>query len=287
MNLNIPSLPFDKNQIQNDLDYILQKAPRIDKLMSLKLAFSCIDMTTLNATDTTINVAGIAQKTNAFKDKFPDIPNLAAICIFPNLVSTVWENLAAPDVKIASVAGGFPSSMTYLELKVEEAKMAVINGADEIDIVFPLWAFYSNDYFYCYEEIKTIKKTIGDIPLKVILESGVLADPVKIWNASFISLEAGADFIKTSTGKMGEGATKEAAYVICMAVKWWQKNSGEKRGVKVAGGISDSSQVMEYLSIVNEILGEEWLDKNLFRIGASKLANNLLSNILYEKIEYF
>lgn len=287
MDLKIPSFHFNNNQIQDYLNKILQKGPEMEKLYSLKLAFSCIDMTTLNATDTTGKVAEIAQKANFFPEKFPGLPNLAAICVFPNLVSTVREILAAPNVKIASVAGGFPSSMTYLKLKVEEARMAVVNGADEIDIVFPLWAFYSKDYLYCYKEVREIKKTIGDIPLKVILESGVLVDPGKIWDASIISLEAGADFIKTSTGKQGEGATVEAAFVMCMAVKWWYEKRKEKRGFKVAGGISDSGQVLEYLSIVNEILGEEWMDKNLFRIGTSKLANNLLSDIQGRRVGYF
>jgi deoxyribose-phosphate aldolase len=199
----------------------------------------------------------------------------------------VRENLAVEEVKVAAVAGGFPSSMTFPELKTEEARMAVLNGADEIDIVLPLWAFLEENYEYCRREIESIKKSIGDTCLKVILESGVLSEPDKIWKASILSLEAGADFIKTSTGKMPVAATPEAAVVMCRAILYFYEVTGSKRGFKAAGGITTPEEAMVYVSVVKEILGESWLEKDFFRIGASRLANQLLSAILGQKITHF
>jgi deoxyribose-phosphate aldolase len=177
--------------------------------------------------------------------------------------------------------------MTFKSVKAEEARLAVLQGADEIDIVLPLWAFLEGNFEYCLEEIKTVKNAIGETHLKVIIESGILADPVKIWQASLLSLHAGADFIKTSTGKMPVSATPEAAVIMCRALKYWYESTGEKRGFKPAGGISQPEDALLYLTIARNILGVEWVHNQHFRIGASRLANHLLSDILDRPINHF
>ena len=250
-------------------------------------AFTFIDLTTLNPTDTVSHVAAFTHKVNAFGREFPGIDPVAAICVYPNMAQVVRENLAIAEVRIAAVAGGFPSSMTFPELKAEEAREAVIRGAGEIDIVLPLWAFLEENYDTCHREIVMIKQAIGDAHLKVILESGVLADPEKIWRASWLSLEAGADFIKTSTGKMPVSATPEAAIIMCHALKYWHETTGMKKGFKPAGGISTAADAMVYMTIVEDILGSEWLSNTLFRIGASRLANDLLEKITGQTTAYF
>ncbi len=253
----------------------------------VRLALSCIDLTTLNATDTISSVSSFVHRVNSFGHEFPGFPDVAAICVYPNMVPTVSETLARENVRIASVAGGFPSSMTFPEIKAEEARQAVISGADEIDIVLPLWAFLDGNPKACSAEITSIKNAIGDAHLKVILESGVLAEPEKIWNASVLALTAGADFIKTSTGKLSPAATPEAAFVMCKALGWWYEKTGEKRGFKPAGGIVETGDALLYLNIVRETLGNEWLNNQLFRIGASRLANNLLSALLNKEIRHY
>ncbi len=286
--MNYPAINFDPQELPAlTVKYREMVASGLPGSESLKRAFSCIDLTTLNATDTVSVVAVFTQKVNSFRLEFPGLPNVAAICVYPNMASVVRENLADGHVKVAAVAGGFPSSMTFLPLKEEEARLAVINGAEEIDIVLPLWAFLEDNFDYCIKEIKAIKTAIGDAHLKVILETGAISDPVSIWKASLLSLEAGADFIKTSTGKMPVAATPEAAIVMCNALKYWYGKTGEKRGFKPAGGIVSSTDAMVYLAIVKDILGEEWLNNQLFRIGASRLANNLLSDILGLQVSHF
>ncbi len=252
-----------------------------------ELAFSCIDLTTLNSTDTVSHVKAFTERVNDFENDYPSLSNVAAICVYPNMVRTVKENLNDDNVNIAAVAGGFPGSMSFIEVKVKEARMAVDYGADEIDIVLPLWAFMDGNDLICREEVATIKQAIGDAHLKVILETGAIAEPEQIRHASFLAMEAGADFIKTSTGKITLAATPEAAMEMCLAIKDYHKKTGKKIGFKPAGGISTSEDAILYLTIVKEILGEEWMTPSLFRIGASRLANNLLSDILDEKVKYF
>ena len=285
--MNIPNIPFTNEELTKKLHEINDKASKNTTIEKLKLAFSCIDLTTLNSTDTITHVSEFTRKVNQFSSEYPDMPNVGAICVYPNMVASVKETLGIEHVQIAAVAGGFPSSMTFESIKGQEAVLAVEAGADEIDIVLPLWAFLDGNQEYCFEEIKAIKPAIGNAHLKVILESGILADPEKIWQASILSLQAGADFIKTSTGKMPVAATPEAAFVMCSALKWWCETQNEKRGFKPAGGISTAEEAMLYLTIVEEILGEEWMNNKLFRIGASRLANNLLSEICNEDVKFF
>lgn len=273
--------------IQAELAAIKAKAETYNNGAMLQLAFSCIDLTTLNPTDTVSHVKAFTQRVNDFTNDYPTLPNVAAICVHPNMVRSVKEVLNVDSVNITAVAGGFPGSMTFIDIKVKEAAMAVDFGANEIDIVLPLWAFLEGDKLICTEEIATIKDTIGSAHLKVILETGALLEPEKIHHASMLSMEAGADFIKTSTGKMSPAATPEAAIVMCRTIKEYWMKTGKKIGFKPAGGIVTTEDAILYLSIVKEILGEEWLTPELFRIGASRLANNLLSDMLGEEIKYF
>jgi deoxyribose-phosphate aldolase len=272
---------------QAELDEIKIKAGLSQTRAMEELAFSCIDLTTLNATDTPSHVRTFTSRVNDFGNDYPSLPNIAAICVYPNMVQNVKEALNQDKVKIAAVAGGFPASMTFIGLKVEEARMAVELGADEIDIVLPLWAFMEGDLITCREEIGTIRKVIGEAHLKVILETGILAEPERIYKASMLAMESGADFIKTSTGKVSPAATPEAALVMCHAIREFHIRTGHKVGFKPAGGIATTADAILYLSIVREVLGEAWMNPGLFRIGASRLANRLLGDILDEEISYF
>jgi deoxyribose-phosphate aldolase len=285
--MNIPPLSIRRDELAAEAIRYELESKSIGTPEMLKLAFSCIDLTSLNATDTAPSIAAFTASVNSFELEFAGMPNVAAICVYPNMTSVVKENLAVKDVKIAAVAGGFPSSMTFKSVKAEEARQAVLHGADEIDMVLPLWAFLAGNLDYCTEEIRTVKNAIGETRLKVIIESGVLADPEKIWQASVLSLNAGADFIKTSTGKMPVSATPEAAIIMCRALKYWYGKTGEKKGFKPAGGISQPGEAMLYMAIVQDILGEEWVNKHLFRIGASRLANHLISDILDKPTVHF
>lgn len=252
------------------------EAPDKHLLMSL---LNLIDLTSLNTTDNKSHIIHFTGKVNSFSGRFTNIPNVAAICVFPNFVSVVKEKLTARNVKIASVAGSFPTSQTFRSLKVTECKMAVEAGADEIDIVIPVGAFLGNDFAAVADEIREIKGAIGNKLLKVIVESGLLGDFENIFRASMIAMDAGADFIKTSTGKTPVSATPEAAFVMCHAISDFYAETGIKVGFKAAGGIVTPSDAIKYYEIVRHCLGSEWLNNNLFRIGASRLANNILTEI--------
>ena len=280
------SCPLSILDIMSELEEIREIAVKNRTAKMFETALSCIDLTTLNSTDTIRSVTEFTEKVNSFSAAFPEISNVAAICIFPNMAETVRKTLNVPNVQIAAVAGGFPSSMTFSSVKIEEAKLAVAAGANEIDIVMPLWAFLDGDFVTCANEISAIKKAIGDAHLKVILETGVLTVD-QIWQASILAIEAGADFIKTSTGKLPQAASPEAAFVMCLAIKQHFEETGKKIGFKPAGGIVTPEDAVLYLTIVQEILGNEWLIPGLFRIGASRLANNLLEKITGTAAKHF
>ncbi len=282
------NLQFDLKKIEDELNSIMEKSKNeYNTIENKKLAFSLIDLTTLNSTDTAEHVKNFTEKVNQFPVLFPDLENVAAICIYPNMVSVVEETLQMPEVNIASVSGGFPSSMTFTPVKVKETEMALKAGADEIDIVLSLSSFLGEDFQSAHDDIAAVKKCMGDAHLKVILETGALKSPENIWKASVLAINAGADFIKTSTGKLEPAATPLAAYIMCLAIFFHYNETGEKIGFKPAGGISSSSDALIYLSIVKEILGDEWLNPQLFRIGASRLANSLLSDITGKEVKYF
>jgi deoxyribose-phosphate aldolase len=246
-----------------------------------------IDLTSLNTTDNKSQILRLTGKVNSFSGRFSNIPNVAAICVYPNFVPVVKEKLTVKNVKIASVAGGFPSSQTFRSIKVAECKMAVDEGADEIDIVLPVGAFLGNDFEMVAGEISEIKDAVGEKHLKVIVESGLLGDYEQIFKASMIAMDAGADFIKTSTGKTSVSATPEAAFTMCRAIMDFYTETGIKVGFKAAGGIVTTADALTYYNIVSSCLGEEWLNNNLFRIGASRLANNILADISGTRNDYF
>lgn len=242
-----------------------------------KKLYSCIDLTSLNTTDTREDIWNFTEKVNDFEGS-SDLENVAAICVYPNFVETVKEALTA-DVKIAAVSGGFPSSQTFTEIKIAETALAVANGADEIDIVLNLGYFLEENYEELCEEIDEIKHACRDSHLKVILETGALKSASNIMKASVLSLYSGADFLKTSTGKVYEGASLEAAYVMCTAIKEYEVQTGRKTGFKASGGISTTEDAVRYYTVVKEVLGEEYMTNEYFRIGASRLAKNLLDSI--------
>jgi deoxyribose-phosphate aldolase len=284
--MTIENCPLSIEDIQSELEEIRVSATKNCTREMYEKALSCIDLTTLNSTDTVSSVAAFTEKLNTFPETFSGINNVAALCVYPNMAHTVKSTLKVPHVKIAAVAGGFPSSMTFTKIKIEEAHLAVVAGADEIDIVLPLWAFLEGHFETCTNEISAIKKAIGEAHLKVILESGVLSVD-QIWQASLLAIEAGADFIKTSTGKLPQAASPEAAYVMCLAIKQHFEETDQKIGFKAAGGIVTPEDAILYLTIVQEILGDDWLTPDLFRIGASRLANNLLEKITGSPVKHF
>jgi deoxyribose-phosphate aldolase len=257
-----------------------------DKHLLMNL-LNLIDLTSLNTADNKSHVIHFTGKVNSFSGRFSNIPNVAAICVFPNFVAVVKEKLTARNVKIVSVAGAFPTSQTFRSIKVTESKMAVEAGADEIDIVINVGAFLGNDFASVADEIREIKGAIGSKQLKVIVESGLLGDFENIFRASMIAMDAGADFIKTSTGKTAVSATPETAFVMCRAISDFYSETGIKVGFKAAGGIVTPADANSYYHIVKHCLGEEWLNNSLFRIGASKLANNILSEISGCPSNYF
>ena len=252
-----------------------------------KFLFHCIDLTTLKCTDSEESVMKFTEKVNDFVDKYPDLSNVAAICVYPNMAEIVNDTLEADNVNIACVSGGFPSSQTFIEVKVAETAMAIHSGADEIDIVISVGKFLTGDYEGMCDEIEEIKHSCRDAHLKVILETGALKTASNIKKASILAIYSGADFIKTSTGKMEPAATLEAAYVMCQAIKEYYDKTGTMIGFKPAGGISTTEDAVKYYCIVAEVLGEKWLDKKYFRLGASRLANNLLSSIAGSPVKFF
>ena len=252
-----------------------------------KFLFNCIDLTTLKCTDSEPSVMKFTEKVNEFVDRYPDLKNVAAICVYPNMAEIVNDTLEADDVKIACVSGGFPSSQTFIEVKVAETAMALHAGADEIDIVISVGKFLSGDYEGMCDEIEELKEVCGDKHLKVILETGALGSASNIKKASILSMYSGADFIKTSTGKENPAATPEAAYVMCQAIKEYFLETGRKVGFKPAGGINSVHDALVYYTIVKELLGEEWLTNERFRLGTSRMANLLLSDITGSETKFF
>lgn len=282
------------NTALNDAEIAAQVAAIVDSKVAenntmevKKFLFNCIDLTTLNTTDSDESVMKFTQNVNRFDEEHPDLKNVAAICVYPCFAEIVKDTLEVEDVKIACVSAGFPSSQTFTEVKVAETAMAILDGADEIDIVIAVGKFLSGDYEGLCDEISELKETCKDKHLKVILETGALGSAANIKKAAILSMYSGADFIKTSTGKQQPAATPEAAYVMCQAIKEYYEQTGNKIGFKPAGGINCVNDALVYYTIVKEVLGEEWLTNKLFRLGTSRLANLLLSEILEKEVKYF
>ena len=276
------------DEVMTKVDALIgKKLDEYDNLEAKKLLFHCIDLTSLKCTDSEESIMKFTEKVNEFVDKYPDLENVASICVYPNMAEIVNDTLEADDVKIACVSGGFPSSQTFMEVKVAETAMAIHTGAEEIDIVMPVGKFLCGDYEGMCDEIGELKDICGEKPLKVILETGALRSASNIKKAAILAMYSGADFIKTSTGKEAISATPEAAWVMCEAIKEYYKETGRKVGFKAAGGIDSVKKALAYYTIVKEVLGEEWLNNGLFRIGTSRLANQLLSEITGEDTKFF
>lgn len=252
-----------------------------------KFLFNCIDLTTLQTTDSQESVLKFTEKVNEFDEAYPELGHVAAICVYPNFARIVSNTLEVDDVEVACVSGGFPSSQTFTEIKIAETSMALHDGATEIDVVINVGSFLSQDYEFMCDELEEIKDLCKEHHVKVILETGALKTAENIKKASILAMYSGADFIKTSTGKMDPAATPEAAYVMCQAIKEYYKESGRKVGFKPAGGLSTVKDSLVYYTIVKEVLGEEWLNSKLFRLGTSRLANLLLSDIKGKEISFF
>ena len=278
---------LDDAAVKSEIDNILSQHFESNNNTDVyKQCLSQIDLTSLNGTDTDAQIIAMCEKVNKFKTTYPHLPNVGAICVYPSMVPVVKEYLK-DDIGIASVAAGFPSSMTFIEVKVAETAMAVAEGATEIDVVISIGKFLEGNYEEMYEELTELKAACRNAHLKVILETGALQSASNIKKASLIAMAAGADFIKTSTGKIPVAATLEATYVMCSAIKEWHEKTGTKVAYKPAGGIVTTEDAVKHYTIVKTLLGKEWLNNKMFRFGASRLANNLLSSIEGREVQYF
>lgn len=283
----------DDGAISSGIQNIIANLDSVSSPDVLKTCFGLMDLTSLHPNDTVASVAKLVDKVNALKTEYPSYPLPASICVFPNFASVIKSRRRTADIHVTTVSGCFPASQSFLDVKVRECELAVENGADEVDIVLALNAFMAGDYDAATAEIvamrKAIDKAAGDrrVILKVILETGVLRSSEKIAAASFLAMEAGADFIKTSTGKVDVNATPAAAYVMCECIKKYYDQTGRAVGFKAAGGISDAKDALCYYSIGAAILGEEWMNKDRFRFGVSRLGNSLMGAIEQKTVNYF
>lgn len=281
------SVTTDENVVKSEVSKILEKTSENNTPEVYKKILNSIDLTTLSSEDSELSVAKFTQRVNDFENEYPQYPNVAAICVYSNFAEVVDNNLDVEGVDVCVVAGGFPSSQTFQAVKVADVAMAVASGAQEVDIVLNIGMFNDGNYEDLSDEIIELKHTAKTARLKVILETGALRTPERIRAASILAMYSDADFIKTSTGKIYEGATLEAAYVMCMCIKEYFKATGRKVGFKAAGGVRTTEEAVAYYTLVKEILGEEWLNPSLFRIGASSLANNILSSLEGETVKFF
>lgn len=266
----------DITHVSDRIKKLTQKANSLTDKTILSNILGLIDLTILNSTDNKESVSAVIDKVNDFPSSFPELPNVAGICVYPTMVHVVKKYLKEKKVKIVSVAGSFPSSQTFLDVKLLEVKNVLAEGASEIDVVLSVGEFIGGNYDYVFDEIHQIKAIAGKSTVKVIIESGILKELKLIKKATFLALEAGADFIKTSTGKSDKGANPESVWVISEAIKEYAQVTGRFAGIKPAGGISGINSALLYYLIVNEILGVEWVRVDRFRFGASKLANLVL-----------
>lgn len=278
-------LPATEEQIKADVKNIIDKRfEQVDRLSTCKELFAHLELTTLKVTDNEDTVKALVEKVNDMDEHFPELSKPMGICVYPSLVETV-KNSLTEDVKIVTVIG-FPSSQTYLEVKVAETALALSYGADEIDMVLPVGKFLQGNYDEVFDEISEIKDCCRGAKLKVILETGALGSIENIHKAAILAMEAGADFIKTSTGK-DQPTNLYHVYAMCKAMDAYYKQTQKRAGIKVAGGVTTKQDALLYYCIVSELLDEEWLTPDYLRIGASKLANNLLTEIEKEEVTYF
>ena len=278
----------DKEVAEAVRKIIAEKVPQNDTLEVKRFLMGSIELTTLKTTDSDESVLAFTERVNQFAHEYADLPHVATICVYPCYAKTVSESLEVEGVEIACVSGSFPSSQALIEVKVAETALAVKDGATEIDIVMSVGKFLSGDYETVCDEISELKQTCGDdVAMKVILETGCLGTASNIKKASILSMYAGGDYIKTSTGKEKIAATPEAAYVMCQAIKEYYDETGIQIGFKPAGGINTVMDAITYYTIVKEVLGEKWLTNKWFRLGTSRLANLLLSELVGKETKFF
>ena len=266
---------------------ITEKVHENDTPEVKRFLMGSVELTTLKTTDSDESVLAFTERVNQFENEYPDLPHVATICVYPRFAKVVSETLEVEGVEIACVSGSFPSSQALIEVKTVETALALKDGATEIDMVQSVGAFLSGDYETVCDEIQQMKETCGEHKLKVILETGCLKTAANIKTASILAMYAGADYIKTSTGKLEPAATPEAAYVMCQAIKEYYDETGIQIGFKPAGGLNSVMDALIYYTIVKEVLGEKWLTNQWFRMGTSRLANMLLSEVTGEEVKFF
>ena len=279
---------LDDDKVKKQVEIIINKHLKENDTKEVKMfLLNSVELTSLKTTDNEDSILRFVEKVNKFDDIYPELGHVATVCVYPNYAKVCHDALENEDVEIACVSGSFPSSQTFMEVKVAETALAISEGATEIDIVMPVGKFLNDNYEGMCDEIEEIKNVCGDKPLKVILETGCLKTASNIMKASILTMYAGADYIKTSTGKLTPAATPEAALVMCKAIKQYYDNTGIQIGFKPAGGMKTVDDALTYYTIVKEVLGEKWLTNKLFRLGTSSLANKLLSDIKGEEIKFF
>lgn len=266
---------------------IVEKVPENDTLEVKKFLLGSVELTSLSAADYDLKIMKMVEKVNKFDSAYPDLPHVAAICVYPNFAEVVKNTLEVDGVDIAVVSGAFPSSQTFMEVKIAETALAVKDGATNVDIVLPVGKFLNEDYEGACEEISELKQTCGNVAMKVILENCLLGNLSNVKKASILSMYSGADYIKTSTGKDKGGATPQDVYVMCQAIKEYYEETGIQVGLKPAGGINSVMDAVIFYTIVKEVLGEKWLTNKWFRLGTSRLTNLLLSEIEGNEVKFF
>ena len=277
----------DDEKVKSEVEKILAGVGEFDTTEVRRFLLSSIDLTTLSTEDNETSVTAFTRRVNDFEDQYPQYPHVAAICVYSNFAEVVKTNLDVEGVDVCVVAGCFPASQTFQAVKVADVAMAVEAGADEVDIVLNVGNFLDKNYEDVCDEIIELKHAARHARLKVILETGCLKSAELIRNASLLAMYSEADFIKTSTGKIYSGASPEAAYVMCQCIKEYYQTSGRKVGFKAAGGVRTTEDALGYYAIVKSVLGDEWLNNDLFRLGASSLANNVLSSLEGEMVKFF
>lgn len=280
-------LNIDDLKVAQKVQNIISHKSENDTVEVKKFLFNCVDLTTLKTDDSEDSVMAFTEKVNKFEDEYPELGHVASICVYPNFAQTVYETLNSEEVGITCVSACFPSSQSFIEVKVAETALACRDGATEIDIVESVGKFLVEDYETVADEISELKEVVGDRTLKVILETGALKTASNIKRASILAMYSGADFIKTSTGKMEPAATPEAALVMCEAIREYYQETGIQIGFKPAGGMKTVDDALTYYTIVKEVLGPDWLTPKYFRLGTSSLANKLLSDILDKEVKFF
>lgn len=282
------NLQIDDNDVKAAVEKIIaEKVPQNDTIEVKKFLMGSVELTSLNTTDSDESILRFTERVNQFEAAYPDLPHVATICVYPCFAKIVSQSLEIEGVEVACVSGSFPSSQALIEVKVAETALAIHDGATEIDIVMSVGKFLSGDYETLCDEISELKATCGDKKMKVILETGCLKTAENIKKASLLAMYAGADYIKTSTGKLEPAATPEAAYVMCQAIKEYYDETGIQIGFKPAGGMHTVHDALVYYTIVKEVLGEKWLTNQWLRLGTSRLANLLLGEVIGENVKFF